>query len=122
MAKNDPDWLADAEAKAAFMKRHNASSAKWTGHDADMLESLTLAPAPAAPRLGPAAQLVKALDSRGAPPPDPKLAEAERRHRIMFAASSMVPSFDPPQPPPSAVPRAVRAKEAGRADQSKTRR
>jgi hypothetical protein len=103
MAKSD-------EEKAAFMRSVGATHATWSpvdgiGEDGvrrETLVSLTLGPTPqSAPRApGPAQRMADFHDRQ------------KRQHDILFAASSVRPKLDPSAVPPTAVPRAVRAKEA----------
>lgn len=92
------DWDAQAE----FMRAHNATHATWSTNG-DMLLSLTLAPLPAARVPGPAERMVDFHAQQEI--------NAKRKHDILFAASTTKPKLVTPDPPPSVVPRAVRAKE-----------
>jgi hypothetical protein len=98
MKRTDPQrerWKEQAE----FMRSVGASHATW--HDDGNLTSLTLearTPTPVAskqPEKGPAARMMESM---------------EKRHAVMFAASSVRPKLVIKESP-SAVPRAVRAKE-----------
>lgn len=102
-SKPRPDAALESwEAKAAFMRRHNAVHATWDTVG-DLL-SLQVAPAqepqPARPP-GPARRMAEHLEA----------AAAKRRHDTLFAACSVRPKFEKPEPAPSRVPRAVRAKQ-----------
>lgn len=101
MAKGD-ETAQSWEAKAAFMRNHNAIEASWD--EAGDLRVLKLAPQPVVRQPGPAAQMAEFHKTH-----------EERRHATMFASSSVKPRYTPPQVPPSVVPRAVRAKEAAAA-------
>jgi hypothetical protein len=86
--------------QAKFMREEGATHAEWDPLT-NRLTVLTLGPDPSAKRLGPAAQLAERHLAR----------DAKHRHDVRFAASTVKPIFEQPPPPPSAVPRAVRAKE-----------
>jgi hypothetical protein len=91
--------LDEARAKARFMREVGATHTSWNGDD---LTSLTLAPVAVQRPVGPAASMgdmQKRLE-----------AAAQKQHDIMFAASSVKPKLEAPQPRPAVVPRAVRAK------------
>ena len=90
------DW----DERAAFMRRVGAVHAAW---DKDTLVSLTLSPVPASRAPGPAERMAEFHVSQAA--------AAKRKHDILFAASTTKPKLVTPDPPPSVVPRAVRAKE-----------
>ncbi len=92
------DW----KEQAAFLREVGGTHAEWDPLT-NRLVKLTLGPDPAAKRLGPAASIAEHHKSL--------LGRSEQRHDVLFAASSSKPRFEPPTPPPSAVPRAVRAKE-----------
>ncbi len=109
MAKDD--W----KAKAAFMRDAGASHAIWT--DDGALSSLVLFPSSAPRVLGPAQRLASTLPEglvAGAVKGTMTgvLSAAQRHHDTLFAASSVKPPYSPAPVPESAVPRAVRAKEA----------
>lgn len=104
MAENANDW-AD---KAEFMRKSGATCATWRSDGT--LTSLTLAPpaqwAPSAPRPPGPARRMADFHARQ------QEIQAQKRHDIMFASSSMRPKFEAPPPPQSVVPRAVREREA----------
>jgi hypothetical protein len=91
--------------KADFMREVGASHATWGVHEVygETLTSLTLGADPTKP--GPAAQMAKFHQQTAAQ-------RLQNRHDVLFAASTTKPVYEPPPAPPSAVPRAVRAKEA----------
>lgn len=103
MARNEPspDPLSDWRAKATFMQSVGATHATWD--TSGELLSLTLAARVAIVERppGPAARMAEFHQA----------AALERQHNTMFAASRVKPKFTAPAPPPSVVPRAVRAKE-----------
>ncbi len=101
--------MSDWRDKAAFMREVGATHATWDENA--HLSSLTLAP-PAAERApGPAARMMSLQERVAAS----EAAELKRRHDVLFAASTVKPKLVTPDPPPSVVPRAVRAKEAAEA-------
>lgn len=99
--KSDPIsgyWHAQAE----FMRVVGATHATWG--DNGKLTSLTLLPRP---EPGPAARLADFHERHART----TASAAQRQHDVMFAASRVKPKLITPEPPPSVVPRAVRAKE-----------
>ena len=86
------------------MREVGATHATWDNND--RLLSLVLAPAPAARAAGPAERMADFHEKRFDP-----AAAAKRKHDVLFAASTTKPKLVTPEPPPSVVPRAVRAKE-----------
>ena len=98
--------MADAAHIAAAIEQlADAARAKGITHltvEVDGIGPVSMALAPQAPPV------------QNAPKPkQPGPAERMlKRHEILFAASSVKPRLHTPDPPPSTVPRAVRAKEA----------
>lgn len=91
------------ERRVAYVKDNNLTHCEWD--DNGLVRAISREPAP--PRAVPVDRPVADLAKRIA-------AEREARHRIMFAASGTKPAVEHPKPPPSVVPRAVRAKQDAR--------
>lgn len=107
MAKSDQELDALCAAIAAVAKTARDAGLSSV-NVASLGISMTIAPlqapvAPVRPQPGPAARMADFHATQ--------VNRAQQRHDVLFAASRVKPRFEPPAPPPSVVPRAVRAKE-----------
>lgn len=117
--------------QAQFMRETGAVYAEWDP-SGEVLMKLQLAPiavAPAARPPGPAQQMasrhfanMNTDQNAGLQAQAAEERAQQSRHNIMFAASRVKPRMDRPEPPESAVPRAVRAKQAAAAGGSTKRK